>query len=122
MLSPAPYDNPLTRLLYLGPFIRRASLHQDDEIREAIFLSEVKPLNHITMEMIYTGLDVAKDSFVVATKLEEKVTTSLHLNNRKGIAEFLKSLPSQTWCIMEAEPQMHGLRSAGPACIACNWL
>lgn len=54
------------------------------------------------MEQIYTGIDVAKDSFVVATKLEGKVTTTLHNNDRKGISGFLKSLPSQTWCIMEA--------------------
>ena len=43
--------------------------------REAIFLSEVKPLNHIIIDQIYTGIDVAKDSFVVATRLEGKVTT-----------------------------------------------
>ncbi len=54
------------------------------------------------MEQIYTGIDVAKDSFVVATKLEGKITTTLHQNNRKGIVGFLKSLPSQSWCIMEA--------------------
>ena len=54
------------------------------------------------MEQIYTGIDVAKESFVVATKLEGKVITSLHSNDKKGIQQFLKSLPSQTWCIMEA--------------------
>ena len=54
------------------------------------------------MEQIYTGIDVAKDSFVVATKLEGKVITSLHHNDKKGIQGLLKSLPSQTWCIMEA--------------------
>ena len=74
------------------------------------------------MEQIYIGIDVAKDSFVVATRLAEKMTTSLHQNNKKGITGFLKGLPSQTWCIMEAEPQMHGLRSAGSACTACSWL
>ena len=74
------------------------------------------------MEQIYLGIDVAKDRFVVAIRLEGKVTTSLHNNDKKGIAGFLKSLPAQTWCIMEAEPQMHGLRSAGSGCIVCNWL
>jgi transposase len=54
------------------------------------------------MEQTYTGIDVAKDSFVVATKLEGKVTTTLHNNDRKGISGFLKSLPGETWCIMEA--------------------
>jgi transposase len=54
------------------------------------------------MEQTYTGIDVAKDSFVVATKLEGKVTTTLHNNDRKGISRFLKSLPGETWCIMEA--------------------
>ena len=54
------------------------------------------------MEQIYTRIDVAKDSFVVATRLAGKVTTSLHNNDKKGIAGFLKSLPSQSWCIMEA--------------------
>jgi transposase len=54
------------------------------------------------MEQIYIGIDVAKDSLVVATKLESKVTTTLHHNDQKGIAGFLKSLPSQTWCLLEA--------------------
>jgi transposase len=54
------------------------------------------------MEQIYTGIDVAKDSFVAATSREGKVTTTLHHNDKKGIAGFLKILPSQTWCIMEA--------------------
>ncbi|WP_162054889.1 IS110 family transposase [Pontibacter pamirensis] len=43
-----------------------------------------------------------KTSFVVATKLAGKVTTSLHNNDKKGISSFLKSLSSQSWCIMEA--------------------
>jgi len=67
------------------------------------------------------GIDVAKDSFVVATRLEGKVTTTSYNNDKKGIAGFLKSLPGNTWCIMEAEPQMHGLRSAGSGFIACSW-
>ncbi len=54
------------------------------------------------MEQIYIGIDVAKDSFVVATKLEGKETTALHNNDRKGINSFLKSLSNQSWCIMEA--------------------
>ena len=54
------------------------------------------------MEQVYTGIDVAKDSFVVATRLEGKVTTSLHQNNKKGINSFLKGLPDYSWCIMEA--------------------
>lgn len=54
------------------------------------------------MEQTYTGIDVAKDSFVVATRLEGKVTTSLYQNDRKGINSFLKSLPDYSWCIMEA--------------------
>ena len=74
------------------------------------------------MEHIYTGIDMAKDSFVVATKLAGKVTTSLHHNDKKDIQQFLKNLPSQTWCIMEAEPQMHGLRSAGSVFIIYSWL
>ncbi len=78
-------------------------------------------MEQITMEQIYMGIDVAKDSFVVAIRLPGKVTTSLHQNNKKGIAGFLKNLPDNTWCIMEAESQMHGLRSAGSECIACNW-
>jgi hypothetical protein len=73
------------------------------------------------MEYTYTGIDVAKDSFVVAVKLEGKVTTTLHNNDKKGINSFLKSLSSQSWCIMEAEPQMHGLRSAGSGFTACSW-
>lgn len=54
------------------------------------------------MEQIYLGIDVAKDSFVVATKLEGKTSTCLHNNDQKGIAGFLKNLFSNTWCIMEA--------------------
>ena len=48
------------------------------------------------MEQIYTGIDVAKDSFVAATSLAGKVTTTLHHNDKKGIAGFLKILPSQS--------------------------
>lgn len=73
------------------------------------------------MEQIYTGIDIAKDSFLVATRLEGKVTTTSYNNDKKGIAEFLKSLSDNTWCIIEAEPQIHGLRSAGSACIAYSW-
>jgi transposase len=54
------------------------------------------------MEQTYIGIDVAKDSFVVATRLEGKLTTSLHSNDKSGINSFLKSLPNQSWCIMEA--------------------
>lgn len=54
------------------------------------------------MEQTYMGIDVAKDSFVVASKLAGKVTTSLHNNDKKGINSFLKSLPDHSWCIMEA--------------------
>ena len=54
------------------------------------------------MEQTYTGIDVAKDSFVAATKLAGKVTTSLHSNDKKGINSFLKGLSNQSWCIMEA--------------------
>jgi hypothetical protein len=46
-------------------------------VREATFLSSDKPLNFNTMEQIYMGIDVAKDSFVVATRLAGKVTTYL---------------------------------------------
>ena len=48
------------------------------------------------MEQTYTGIDVAKDSFVVASKLAGKVTTSLHKNDKKGINSFLESLSNQT--------------------------
>jgi transposase len=70
--------------------------------REAIFLSQVQPIKYSMMEQIYIGIDVAKDSLVVATRLEGKVITSLHNNDRKGINSFLKNLPAHSWCIMEA--------------------
>ncbi|WP_162056330.1 IS110 family RNA-guided transposase [Pontibacter pamirensis] len=54
------------------------------------------------MEQAYVGIDMAKDSFVVATRLEGNLTTSLHNNDRKGIQKFLRSLPAHTWCVMEA--------------------
>ena len=54
------------------------------------------------MEQTYIGIDVAKDSFVVATKQDGSVTTSLHSNDKNGINSFLKSLSNQSWCIMEA--------------------
>jgi len=54
------------------------------------------------MEQIYMGIDVAKDSFVVATRLEGKVSTTSYNNDKKGIVGFLKSLSDNTWCIMEA--------------------
>jgi transposase len=54
------------------------------------------------MEQVYMGIDVAKDSFVVATRLEGKVTTTLHNNDKKGISSFLKNLSSHSRCVMEA--------------------
>ncbi|WP_162056326.1 IS110 family RNA-guided transposase [Pontibacter pamirensis] len=54
------------------------------------------------MEQAYIGIDVAKDSFVAATRVEGNLTTSLHNNDRKGISDLLKGLPDSCWCIMEA--------------------
>jgi hypothetical protein len=65
------------------------------ELREASFLSEVKPLIHSSMEQIYRGIDVAQDSLVVATRLAGKIATTFHNNDQKGIAGILKVLPSQ---------------------------
>lgn len=54
------------------------------------------------MEQIYIGIDVAKDSLVVATRLDSNLIPSLYSNDRKGIQKFLKSLSDNSWCIMEA--------------------
>jgi transposase len=62
----------------------------------------LKLLNHIRMEQIFSGTDVAKGSFGVATKLEGKVTTTLYSNDRKGIRKFIQSQPDHSWCIKEA--------------------
>jgi hypothetical protein len=35
------------------------------------------------------GINVAKDSFVVATKLEGKTTTLMYNNDKKGIGQFI---------------------------------
>ena len=50
------------------------------------------------MDHTFVGIDVAKDDFVVS--LYQK-TSSFH-NSPKGINRFIKSLPDNAWCIMEA--------------------
>ncbi len=53
------------------------------------------------MEHKYVGINVAKDDFVVVNRsLNQKALT--FQNNAKGINRFIKQLPSDAWCTMEA--------------------
>jgi len=55
------------------------------------------------MKQIYVGIDVAKDSFVVAYKENETIfKKATFVNDKKGITQFMKSIDQSCWCILEA--------------------
>jgi hypothetical protein len=43
-----------------------------------------KPLNHISMEQIYTGIDMSKDSFVVASPVKKQIQNTGLYSGRVG--------------------------------------
>lgn len=53
------------------------------------------------MKYTYIGIDIAKDDFVVAQRLTDSNPT-IFQNSPKGITKFIKKLPDNPWCIMEA--------------------
>ncbi len=68
------------------------------------------------------GIDVSKDSLAVCHLAEEKVQHLETENNQAGFKQLLKHCGTESLYVMEAEPQMHGLRSAGSAFITYSWL
>jgi hypothetical protein len=68
------------------------------------------------------GIDVSKDSLAICHLAEEKVQHLETENNRAGFQQLVKQCGTESLYVMEAEPQMHGLRSAGSASITYSWL
>ena len=52
--------------------------------------------------MIYIGIDISKDSFVAAYPTKSGYTTKTFNNDTKGVRQFIKSLPEESHCVMEA--------------------
>ena len=52
--------------------------------------------------MTYIGIDVSKDSFVVAYPGKCGYTTKSFPNTTSGVRKFLQSLPEESHCVMEA--------------------
>ena len=60
------------------------------------------------MKKTYVGIDVSKDDFVVAYRIEDQpISTKVYQNNTKGIRSFLKTIDKNCWCIMEATGIYH---------------
>ena len=54
------------------------------------------------MKKTYVGIDVSKDDFVVAYRIENQaINTKAYENSKKGIKIFLKTINEDCWCIME---------------------
>jgi hypothetical protein len=68
------------------------------------------------------GIDVSKDSLAICHLAEEKLQHLEVSNNRAGFQQLVKQCGTESLYVMEAEPQMHGLRSAGSVFIICSWL
>ena len=52
--------------------------------------------------MMYIGIDVSKNSFVAAYPTKSGYTTQTFKNDTKGVRQFIKSLPEESHCVMEA--------------------
>lgn len=52
--------------------------------------------------MTYIGIDVSKDSFVVAYPTKSGYTTKTFPNTTGGVRKFINSLPEDCHCVMEA--------------------
>ena len=52
--------------------------------------------------MIYIGIDISKDSFVAAYPTKSGYTTKTFNNDTKSVRQFIKSLPDESHCVMEA--------------------
>ena len=52
--------------------------------------------------MTYIGIDVSKDSFVAAYPTKSGYTTKTFSNTTDGVRKFIKSLPPESHCVMEA--------------------
>lgn len=60
------------------------------------------------MKKTYVGIDVSKDDFVVAYRIENQaINTKAYENSKKGIKKFLKTINEDCWCIMEATGIYH---------------
>tara|TARA_R110002073_G_scaffold247619_3_gene410517 strand:- start:1381 stop:2352 length:972 start_codon:yes stop_codon:yes gene_type:complete len=60
------------------------------------------------MKKTYVGIDVSKDDFVVACRIENQtINTKVYENSKRGIKTFLKTIDEDCWCIMEATGIYH---------------
>ncbi|PRY08346.1 hypothetical protein CLV24_12133 [Pontibacter ummariensis] len=55
--------------------------------REPIFCRKFNQYKHSVIEQTYIGINMSKDSFMVATRQENKIATFLHSNDRKGYSK-----------------------------------
>jgi hypothetical protein len=68
------------------------------------------------------GIDVSKDSLAICHLAAEKVQHLETENSKAGFQQLVQRCGTDSLYVMEAEPQMHGLRSAGSVFIICSWL
>ena len=68
------------------------------------------------------GIDVSKDSLAICHLIGEKAQHLETENNQAGFKQLVRRCGKDSLYVMEAEPQMHGIRSAGSVYIICSWL
>ncbi|QMU27110.1 hypothetical protein [Adhaeribacter radiodurans] len=65
------------------------------------------------------GIDVSKVSLVICYLAEEKVRHVKKENNPAGFKQLLKQCGTESLYVMEAKPQIHGIRSVGLGSTTC---
>ncbi|QMU28173.1 IS110 family transposase [Adhaeribacter radiodurans] len=68
------------------------------------------------------GIDVSKDFLAISYLVEEKVQHLEEENTKAGFRQLIKECGTESLYVMEAKPQIHGIRSVGLASTICNWL
>jgi len=68
------------------------------------------------------GIDVSKDSLAICHLAEKKIQHLETEDNQTDFKQLLQRCGTASLYVMEAEPQMHGLRSAGSVFITYSWL
>lgn len=54
------------------------------------------------MNKIYIGIDISKENFDVCFSLNGKLCHFQFENSKSGFLRFLKQIPDEAWCVMEA--------------------
>ena len=68
------------------------------------------------------GIDVSKDSLAICHLAAEKLLYLETEYNQAGFKQLVQRCGTNSLYVMEAEPQMHGLRSAVLVFITYSWL